>query len=167
MSRLNVVRAAPAETATDPRNAGALGCATSESHSSSIAPPQNDRKSHSSTALIKAELIGSDRCSALGLTATGHSPVFKLCRALVEAGCDPASALEAYRDDKLSIRVRSIGEGARLTVEDDRHGKPRLRQRKGARGCGAGSSVRQIIGPPLAAGFGCSGTLGSQPQSNR
>ena len=42
-----------------------------------------------------------------------------LCRELVAAGLHPTSPLEAWRGDTLSLRVRSIGEGARLAVEDD------------------------------------------------
>jgi hypothetical protein len=51
-----------------------------------------------------------------------------LCRALVTAGHDPNRPLHAYRGGVLCLCVRSIGEGARLTVEDDRHGRPRLRR---------------------------------------
>ena len=42
------------------------------------------------------------------------------------------------------LRVRSIGEGARLTVADDRHGTPRLRRRQERpQGYVAGSPVAQ------------------------
>jgi hypothetical protein len=46
--------------------------------------------------------------------------VLALCRALVEAGHDPATPLEAYRGSTLCLRVRSIGEGAKLTVDESR-----------------------------------------------
>jgi hypothetical protein len=39
-----------------------------------------------------------------------------LCRKLIEAGHDPAAPLEAWRGGVLCLRVRSIGEGARLEV---------------------------------------------------
>lgn len=65
---------------------------------------------------IRAELSGSDRCSAEGITASAPSPVLAICRKLVEAGFDPATPLEAYRGDVLALRVRSIGEGARLEI---------------------------------------------------
>jgi hypothetical protein len=94
---------------------------------------------------IRAELISSTACTAAGITVVDHAPVFALCRALVTAGQDPNRPLHAYRGDALCLRVRSIGEGARLTVEDDRLGRPRLRRwRNRARGCGAAPLVRQM-----------------------
>ena len=106
---------------------------------------QNNRSNHSTQAIIRAELIDSDRCSALGMTARSTAPVLALCRQLVEAGHDPAIPLEAWRNDVLCLRIRSIGEGAQLTVEDDRHGRPRLRRwRNRERGCGAAPPARQI-----------------------
>ena len=93
---------------------------------------------------IFAELIGSNTCTAAGITVVDHAPVLALCRALVTAGHDPNRPLHAYRGDVLCLRVRSIGEGARLTIEDDRHGRPRLRRRRNrAGGCGARPLVRQ------------------------
>ena len=82
---------------------------------------------------IRAELIGSNACSALGITARGHAPVLALCQLLIEAGHDPNRPLLAYRGDTLCLRVRSIVEGAALAVEDDRRGTPRFRRRR-ARG---------------------------------
>jgi hypothetical protein len=37
-----------------------------------------------------------------------------ICGKLLEAGIDPAERLEIYRGSTLALRVRSIGEGARL-----------------------------------------------------
>jgi hypothetical protein len=106
---------------------------------------QNNRSNHSVQTAIRAELIDSDRCSALGLTARGTTPAFALCRLLIEAGHDPATPLEAWRGTTLCLRVRSIGEGAHLTVEDDRRGRPRLRRwRNRGQGRGAAPPVRQI-----------------------
>ena len=65
---------------------------------------------------IRAELFGADCCAGLGLEARGAAPVLALCRKLVEAGHDPALALDAYRGDVLCLRIRSIGEGARLRI---------------------------------------------------
>jgi hypothetical protein len=94
--------------------------------------------------VIFAELIGSNTCTAAGVTVVDHAPVLALCRALVTAGQDPNRPLHAYRGDVLCLYVRSIGEGARLTIEDDRYGRPRLRRwRNRARGCGAAPPVRQ------------------------
>jgi hypothetical protein len=92
---------------------------------------------------IRAELIGSNACSALGITARGHAPVLALCQLLIEAGHDPNRPLLAYRGDTLCLRVRSIAEGAALAVEDDRRGTPRFRRRR-ARGDGAAPYVAQI-----------------------
>src|SRR5262249_58134740 len=77
---------------------------------------------------IIAELVGSNASTAAGITVVDHAPVLALCRALVTAGQDPNRPLHAYRGDVLCLRLRSIGEGARLTVEDDQHGQPRLRR---------------------------------------
>jgi hypothetical protein len=71
---------------------------------------------------IHATLIGSNCCEALGITARGYAPVVELCRALVKAGHDPGRPLHAYRGDVLALKVQSIGEGARLTVREDRAG---------------------------------------------
>ena len=65
---------------------------------------------------IRADLIGSDTCAALGLTINSSSPVLAICRALVESGHDEAIALEPYRGDVLCLRVRSIGDAAALEV---------------------------------------------------
>src|SRR5215469_7156293 len=94
---------------------------------------------------IFAELIGSNTCTAAGVTVVDRAPVLALCRALVTAGQNPNRPLHAYRGDVLCLCVRSIGEGARLTVEDDRHGRPRLRRwRNRPRRYGAAPLARQI-----------------------
>ena len=94
---------------------------------------------------IFAELIGSNSCTAAGITVVDRAPVLALCRALVTAGQDPNRPLHAYRGDVLCLRVHSIGQAAQLTVEDDRRGSPRLRRwRNRAQGCGTAPPVRQI-----------------------
>jgi hypothetical protein len=96
-------------------------------------------------APIRATLIGSDRCEIDGIVARGHAPVMGLCRALIAAGHDPRRPLYAYRGDTLALIIQSIGEGAPLTVEDDRQGRPRLRRwRQRQPRCGATSLVAQI-----------------------
>jgi hypothetical protein len=76
---------------------------------------------------IRAELIGQDCARANEILVTGHAAsALRLCRALRKAGIDPATPLEAYRGAMLSLRVRSIGEGAALTVRDGPDGKPRF-----------------------------------------
>jgi hypothetical protein len=68
-------------------------------------------------APIRASFI-RDSCSAHGITTQGSAPVLALCRALVAAGHDPAMPLEAWRGHVLALSIRSIGEGARLTVDE-------------------------------------------------
>jgi hypothetical protein len=62
---------------------------------------------------IRAELIGSDQACAEGHEA---GTVCGLCRKLIAAGQDPAAPLHAYRGLTLCLKVRSIGEGARLRI---------------------------------------------------
>src|SRR6516164_9622984 len=45
-----------------------------------------------------------------------RTPVLALCRELIAAGHDPSRPLHAYRDGVLALRIRSIGEAARLRV---------------------------------------------------
>jgi hypothetical protein len=93
---------------------------------------------------IRAELIGSRTCTAAGITVVDHAPVLSLCRALINAAQDPNRPLHAYRGNKICLRLHSIGQGAQLTVEDDRRGRPRLRRwRNRPKGCGAAPPVSQ------------------------
>jgi hypothetical protein len=90
---------------------------------------QNDLANNASPSPaqpLRAVII-SGQAEASGVTARGRAPVLALCRALIEAGHDPNTPLEAYRGATLCLKVRSIGEGARLTVkETTRDGKPRF-----------------------------------------
>ena len=70
-----------------------------------------DNPSQISRQVIRAELTGADTCTARGITSRSSTPVLAMCRRLIEAGCDPATRLDAYRGDVLCLRVRSIGEG--------------------------------------------------------
>jgi len=65
---------------------------------------------------IRAELIGSNRCAALGITVSATAPVLALCRQLIAAGHDPGLPLEAWCGPILCLRVRSIGEAAELRL---------------------------------------------------
>jgi hypothetical protein len=80
---------------------------------------------------IRCELIGSQtvRAEVNGavITVTGTVPVFEMCRRLAAAGVDPACELECYRDDVMCLRVRAIGTGVKLTVEETANA-PRLRK---------------------------------------
>jgi hypothetical protein len=90
-------------------------------------PACHDARPSPATQALRAIIIGSNQAEANGVTARGHAPVLALCRALIEAGHDPNTSIEAYRGATLCLKVRSIGEGARLTVkETTRDGKPRF-----------------------------------------
>jgi len=72
------------------------------------------------TNIIRAELIDSDICSGADVTARSQTPVLSLCRELLAAGFKPDRALLVFRGSTLALRVRSIGEAARLEI--DGHG---------------------------------------------
>jgi hypothetical protein len=84
------------------------------------------------TPTIRAEIIGSDRCKAEGITVRASAPVLEMCRALIAAGYGPNRPLNAYRGKVLALRVCPIGDGAKYTIEDGSNG-PRLRIYKGGR----------------------------------
>jgi hypothetical protein len=66
-----------------------------------------------------AVIIATDQCKTLGHKVRASAPVLPLCRELVEAGHDPACQLQVYRNGVLALRVRSIGEAARLSIRGD------------------------------------------------
>ena len=88
----------------------------------------HDDRSHCKPS-IRGELIGNNLSRAAGFSSTGPTPVLALCRTLLAAGFDPAQSLEIYRgNNTLALRVGSIGEAAKLAVEDSKIGKPILRR---------------------------------------
>ena len=78
-------------------------------------------------AAIRAELSGSNICSALGIAIRAYAPVLELCRQLVAAGQNPTTPLHAYRLGVLCLTIRSIGEAARLEINGDGTGFRRRR----------------------------------------
>ena len=68
---------------------------------------------------ICAVIVGTDQCEALGHKVRAAAPVLALCRELIEADHDPGRSLDVYRGDVLALRVRSIGEVARLSIRGD------------------------------------------------
>ena len=88
----------------------------------------NSELHHAAQAPLFAELTGSDTCTSAGITAQGHAPVLALCRALLAQGLDPDAALTVYRNGAEALRIRRIGEAAKLTVRDDDRGVPRFRR---------------------------------------
>jgi len=93
-----------------------------------------------------ADLVGSNICTAPGIIARSYAPVLALCRRLIEAGIDPDRPLHVYRGDTLALVVRSIAEGARLAVGDNRLGHPRF-VRYRPRSDGAAPHMRQNGAP--------------------
>jgi len=67
---------------------------------------------------IVAELSSDSCATALGMTVRSPSPILALCRQLVESSTYASSTpLEAYRGEVLCLRVRSIGEAAKLEID--------------------------------------------------
>jgi hypothetical protein len=131
-------------SAKSPGAVAALGASVSDQLGRQVIP-EITRHQRFTQVPIRAELIGSSRCEAEGLSVCGYAPVLEMCRELVAAGFHPACPLEAWRGQTLCLRVRSIGEAAQLTVADDRHGTPRLRRlQERPQGYAAGSPVAQI-----------------------
>jgi hypothetical protein len=56
--------------------------------------------------MIRAEIIGTDRCTAEGYTARSSAPVLALCRKLIDADFDPERTLRAYPDPPAHARFR-------------------------------------------------------------
>ena len=116
--------------------------------------PNNGAGGRTQAAAIRAELFGSNTATALGVTAVSNSPLIALCCRLSAAGHDPATPLDAYRGATLALRMRSIGEAARLQVNAYGTGfrphseadiAPPVR-RNGPAGVGAAKGTRQARG---------------------
>ena len=73
---------------------------------------------------VRATLLGDNNCEAEGRAVRAHSPVLGMCRLLVNLGYDPDRPLEAYRGPELALRIRSIGQGAKLTVRENSKSGP-------------------------------------------
>jgi hypothetical protein len=91
---------------------GARGNISIADRSSPIANPSSESPQAVS---IRAELVGSDCCSALGIAVYRPAPVLALCK-LVEAGYKSATPLEVWRRETLALIVRSIDEGSGLRI---------------------------------------------------
>jgi hypothetical protein len=90
-----------------------------------------------STQVIRGELMGSDRCSACGISVRAAAPVLGLARELVARGFDPSLPLHCYRDAVLALMIGSIGEASRLRLATHGVGFERLQEGTG------GPPVRQ------------------------
>jgi hypothetical protein len=95
------------------------------STNSNILSPKSENRKRPKPE-ITAELSGSSSCvcKSLGVSMSGNAPVLAMCRELLAARADPDSSLTVYRKGILSLRIRSIREGARLTVKEPDRGRP-------------------------------------------
>jgi hypothetical protein len=84
-----------------------------------------------SSNAIPAQLFNSNTAIALGIRAVSPSPVLLLCRKLLKAGHDPGAPMDCYRGDLLCIRIRSIGEAAKIEVSPGGSGFVRQPARTG------------------------------------
>jgi hypothetical protein len=73
-------------------------------------------KSSAPATAIHAALAGADKAAAFGIRVEASAPVLALCRALIDAGHDPATPLVASRGDVACLIVGSIGEASTLTL---------------------------------------------------
>ena len=56
--------------------------------------------------VMRALLVGSNRCDAAGFTVRGWAPVTKLCRVLIEGGYDPGKGIK-FSDTHIWLMVRA------------------------------------------------------------
>lgn len=79
--------------------------------------------------MIRAQLEEDDGIrrvlTAMGNQVRSTTPVLTMCRLLVNCGVHPATPMEVYRGQVLSLRIRSIGEASKLKVREE-PGPPRL-----------------------------------------
>jgi hypothetical protein len=95
------------------------------------------------------------RATACGIevvaTRKSDAVVCALCRRLIEAGRDPNEPMEVYRGTTLALRVRSLGEAAKLTVAEQ-GGRPRfVKARNFTTELDQDASNDDGLGRPLAA----------------
>jgi hypothetical protein len=86
----------------------------------------NSQGIYQANSISQAPVIGvidnTNICRIGDQTTVSRTPILTACRELLAQGVNPDRALEIYRRGILAVRVRSIGEGARLTIREDRHG---------------------------------------------
>jgi hypothetical protein len=79
-------------------------------------PKSETQRCGAAAGAIVATLTGSDTASAEGIYVTSPSPVLALCRKLIVIGHDQALPLVAVRGQTVCLKIRSIGEAARLEI---------------------------------------------------
>jgi hypothetical protein len=176
MKRQSDTKVCPTEKLPNPRSESAGAVTVPEaSRLNTGTDPRVRLAKHSAQVPIRATLVGSKRCEALGLTGHGYAPVLTLCRALGAAGHDPRRPLHAYREDVLALKVRSIGEGAKLIVKEDR-ARPRfvkwepfprrVQARARQKAEGIGSAFDQADEPSVLPGAAVGTSAKSLPNSH-
>lgn len=70
--------------------------------------------------VIVAELSGDDTCTVGNITVRAAAPTFAMSRRLIAAGFDPNCALHAFRGNTLALTIRTIAEGASLSIDEGR-----------------------------------------------
>jgi hypothetical protein len=132
---------------TNPAAANGGGSGDDVHAAAKLNTPVNMRTA-ATNQVLRADLIGTDACSAAGITTTGSAPVLVLCRRLLAAGHDPATRLEVCRGATLALIVRSIGEPAQLEINskgsDFAAHRPRVRTAPPVRKTGAAATQRPI-----------------------
>jgi hypothetical protein len=66
---------------------------------------------------IRADL-SNGVASAKGHATGGNAPILNLCRLLIADNEDPRSPMMVWRGATIALKIRSIGEGARLGVRE-------------------------------------------------
>src|SRR5215472_14932232 len=111
-----------------PRRSGAnLGLMTmSKVHESARSRNNDADRPHTKLQLVRVDLAGDDccRCQEIDAAVTANAPVLAMCRQLLATGVDPDTPLCVYRRGVLALKVRSLREGARLTVKTAGNGTP-------------------------------------------
>ena len=128
MTSRKAARPAPAVTGREPQVIDLLG--------GKINPARNIEPKRER---VIAELVGDDscRCREIDAAVTANAPVLAMCRQLLATGIDPDTALCVYRRGVLALKVRSIREGARLTVKTAGNGTPIFTVDDGYKGAAA------------------------------
>jgi hypothetical protein len=81
----------------------------------------------SATLAVIVATITGDTASAEGVHGTGSSPILHLCRKLIALGYDPALPLVAVRGQTIYLKIRAIGEVAKLSIKPTGNGFERYR----------------------------------------
>ena len=97
------------------------------------------------TEIVRAEIV-SRRGKANNYVCKGFkaSGLPELCRKLIEAGCNPAIRLQAFRGEMFCLTVRSIGEAAELEIAGSGVGFQRVSVPQAAAPCLSASAAQHV-----------------------